>query len=109
MASKLLIIIATKEKNKALTALMYARNSIKAGWFSDVKVVFFGPSERLILRKGISEEVKELSTLSEVFACKTISDKAGISEDLEKLDIKVEYVGACISNFIKDGYLPMVW
>jgi len=49
MKSKVLIIIATKDREKALTGLMYAENAIKNDWLKDVKVVFFGPSESLMV------------------------------------------------------------
>jgi len=110
MNSKLLVIIATGEKEKALTGLMYARNALKHGWLEDVKVVFFGPSERLITEDDqVADEVKEVALIGESFACKAISDREGFSGELERLGVKVEYVGSIISNHIKDGYLPMVW
>ena len=110
MNSKLIIIIATGEREMALTGLMYARNALKRGWLDDVKIVFFGPSERLMVEdKQVSSEAKEIATKAECYACKAISDRENLSEEIEKLDMKVEYVGSIISNFIKDGYLPMVW
>jgi len=110
MGSKLLVIIATGDKDKAQTGLMYARNAMKRKWLEDVKVVFFGPSERLIVEdKQVAELVMEVAPLGESFACKAISDREGLSDAVEKLGVKVEYVGSIISNFIKDGYVPMVW
>jgi hypothetical protein len=110
MSSKLLVIIATGDKKKALTGLMYARNALKRSWLEDVKIFFFGPSEKLITEdQDVSVEVKEMASMGECFACKAISDKEGFSGDIEKLGVKVEYVGSIISDYIKDGYIPMVW
>jgi len=110
MSSKLLVIIATGEREKALTGLMYARNAMRQGWLEDVKIVFFGPSERLMVQdEQVAEEVKDLALAGETFACKAISDREGVSGEVERLGVKVEYVGSIISNLIKDGYLPMVW
>jgi hypothetical protein len=110
MSSKLLIIVATGEKEKAQTSIMYARNAIKYAWLDDIKVIFFGPSERLVAEdKDIAKEAQEIAKLRECVACKYISDKGGLSGDLTKLGIKIEYVGPIISNLIKDGYIPMVW
>ena len=110
MNSKLLVIIATGEKEKALTGLMYARNTLKQGWLEDVKIVFFGPSEKLIVQdEQVANEVKNIAVMGESFACKAISDREGFSGEVEKLGVKVEYVGSVISNFIKNGYLPIVW
>jgi hypothetical protein len=47
--AKLLVVIATGDKEKALTGLMYAKNAMKRGWMEDVKVVYFGPSEQLMV------------------------------------------------------------
>lgn len=110
MSSKLLVIIATGEKEKAMTGLMYAHNALKEGWLEDVKIVFFGPSERLIVQdEQVSNEVKAIAVVGEAFACKAILDREGFSGEMEKLGVKVKYVGSIISNFIKGGYLPMVW
>ncbi|MCW3992713.1 MAG: hypothetical protein NWE79_08375 [Candidatus Bathyarchaeota archaeon] len=93
-----------------MTGLMYARNALKQGWLADVKVIFFGPSERLVVQDDeVAERVKEVALVGESFACKAISDREGLSEEVEKLGVKVEYVGSIISDLIKDGYLPMVW
>jgi len=47
MSSKLLMIIATGENEKALTGLMYASRTL-TGWIRS-KSSFFGPSERLLV------------------------------------------------------------
>ncbi|RLI09982.1 hypothetical protein DRO42_02760 [Candidatus Bathyarchaeota archaeon] len=107
--SKLLVIIATGDREKALTGLMYAGNAVKRGWMDDVKVVFFGPSERLAVEdEQVAARAKELAAGGS-FACKAISDREAISEELEGLGLKVEYVGSIISTLIKEGYAPMVW
>lgn len=110
MNPKLLVIIATGDKEKALAGLMYTRNVLKNKWIDDVKVVFFGPSERLAAHDDkVAWFIKEINNESDCFACKAISDEEGISAKLTEVGMKVEYVGMLISNAIKDGYLPMLW
>ncbi len=110
MGSKLLVIIATGDREKALTGLMYACNVIKYRWLNNVKVVFFGPSEQLVANdEEVANKAREIAALTDCFACKTISDKQSVSLNLAEAGIKVEYVGDVISNLIKEGYLPMVW
>lgn len=110
MTSKVLIIIATGDKEKARTGLMYARNALKYQWLDDVKIIFFGPSEKLIIEdKELTQDVVDLARAGETIACKFISDKDGTSQQIEKFGIKVEYVGTIISTLIKEGYVPMVW
>ncbi|MGD2141968.1 MAG: hypothetical protein PVH79_00640 [Candidatus Bathyarchaeota archaeon] len=110
MSPKLLVIVATGDKEKAQTALMYAGNAIKRGWLDDVKVVFFGPSETLLTKDDtLMDQAREIAEKGGSFACKYISDRDGISSKIEKLGVRVEYVGSIISDFIKEGYIPMVW
>lgn len=107
---KLLIVIATGDKGKALTGLMYARNALKHGWLPDVKVVFFGPSERLMVENPeVAEAALEVAGLGECYACKAVSDREEISEKVGEMGIRVEYVGSIISGLIEEGYAPMVW
>ena len=110
MSSKLLVIIATGENEKALTGLMYAGRTLSEGWMDKVKVIFFGPSERLLVEdKQIAQAAKEMSNVEKPIACKFISDRDGISEQIEDCGVKVDYVGTIISDLIKDGYVPMVF
>ncbi|UCE96268.1 MAG: hypothetical protein JSV51_01265 [Candidatus Bathyarchaeota archaeon] len=110
MSTKVIIIIGTGDREKAIAGLMYARNALKKKWLDDVKVVFFGPSEKLAVHDTeVKWFIKEITALSDCFACKAISDKEGLSEKLGEAGVKVEYVGTTISNAIKEGYLPMVW
>lgn len=110
MGSKLLVIIGSGDREKALAGLMYARNVIKYGWLNDLTVVFFGPSEQLVANdEEVASKAREIATLTDCFACKAISDKQGVSQNLAAAGIEVEYVGDITSNLIKEGYLPMVW
>jgi len=110
MGSKLLVIIGSGDREKVLAGLMYARNVIKYRWLNDAKVVFFGPSEQLVANdEEVANKAGEIATLTECFACRAISDKQGVSQNLAEIGIKVEYVGDIISNLIKEGYIPMVW
>lgn len=110
MSSKILVIIASGDKDVIQTALMYAKNTIKYGWLDDVKTILFGPSEQLIAKNPtLAKEAQELCTAGESYACKFISDKEGISEPLSKLGVQIEYVGTIISDLIKEGYVPLVW
>ncbi len=89
---------------------MYANNAMKRGWLDDIKVVYFGPSEKLVVEDPvISDQAREIAEAGGSIACKYISDRDGVSEKMEKLGVQVEYVGSIISDLIKNGYTPMVW
>ncbi len=110
MSSKVLVIISSGDSEKALTGLMYARNAMSFGWMEDVKVIFFGPSQRLLVEnEQVKKAAKEMADQEKPFVCKFISDQDGTSEKIQGLGLKVEYVGPVISDFIQDGYVPMVF
>ena len=110
MSSKLLVIIASGDREKVLTGLMYAKNTIKYGWMDEVKVIFFGPSENLLVSAtDVTSSAAELASLGQPIACKFLSDRDGISKRIEGMGIAVDYVGAIIADLVSDGYTPMVW
>ncbi len=108
---KILIIISTAEREKAMAGLMYARNARENRWFDDVRIVLFGPFEHLIA------EDKELHDLGlETFkvvarpvACKAFADQLKVSEALKELGCEIEQVGGIISECIRTGYVPLVF
>jgi hypothetical protein len=110
MNTKLLVIIATGEKEKALTGLMYASRTLTERWMDEVKIIFFGPSERLLVEdETIGKTAREIGAVEKPIACKFISDRDGISEKIADLGVKVDYVGTIISDLLKEGYVPMVF
>ena len=110
MNAKVLVIISSGEKAKALTGLMYARNAKERGWMDEVKVIFFGPSENLLVQdEDIQDMAKQISQTEKPVACKFLSDRDGISEKIEEIGVNVDYVGTIISDLIKEGYAPLVF
>ena len=110
MSDKLLVIIASGDREKVLTALMYAKNTIKHGWIPEVKTMFFGPAENLLVSDSdVKSSAAELANYGTPIACKFLSDRDGLSKHIESIGVEVDYVGAMIADLIKDGYLPMVW
>ncbi len=110
MSSKVIVIISTADSEKAATGLMYARNAKKFNWMDDVQLVFFGPSEKLLVEdETIIETVKKIPGFEKTLVCKFLSDKDGTSEQIEELGLNVDYVGPIISGFINEGYTPIVF
>jgi len=110
LSNKVLIIIATGEKEKALTGFFFAINSLKNEWFESVKVVLMGPSENLMANnQELQELTSDIFKYESPFACRFIAENNGLSENLVGQGYEVEYVGPIIATFIKAGYLPMVY
>jgi hypothetical protein len=91
---------------------MYAGNSIRLKWWSDVTVIVWGATARLIKENAeIQNDVQKLmSTGVEVIACKACADNIGATKTLESLGIKTEYLGEYLTDAIKstDSHLITV-
>ena len=111
MHDRVIVIIATAEAAKARTGAMYALNAMKHGWLEDVKLVLFGPAENLFLEdEDFQDLVRQFMDVAKTpLACRFLSDRDGTSERLGDLGLDVQFVGAPISEAIREGYLPMVW
>ncbi len=110
MGSKVVVIISTGEKEKAMTGLMYARNAKDREWMDEGKWIFFGPYENLLVKdEDVQDMALQIGQNETPIACKFLSDRDGISEKIEGMGVEVEYVGTIISDLIKEGYVPMVF
>lgn len=111
MSNKVLVVIGTRESEKARTGAMYAVNALKHGWMQEVKLIFFGPGEALLLEDEVLQDyVRQYQAMDgNAIACKFIADRDGLDEGISQLGIQVIYVGQLISDLIKEGYTPMVW
>ena len=92
-------------------SLPYAINSKKQGWMDEVRVILWGPTERLAAEDSEFQELVHAWLVAgiEVIACKACSDNFGVSEDLEKLGINVRYVGTLVSEMLKDGWYQLTF
>ena len=111
MSAKVVMIIATGERAKARTGMMYAVNTAKYEWMDEVKLIFFGPAESLLLEdEDMQELLREFQRQRmTAVACKYLADREGTDAALSELGVEVSYVGEMISQLIRDGYTPMVW
>lgn len=110
MSDKVLVIISTRDSEKALTGLMWAKNALNRGWMEEVKVIFFGPAQRLVLEnEEVKEAALEIAETEKPVFCKFISDREENSALIEELGLVVDYVGSLIAGLIKEGYVPMVF
>ncbi len=85
--------------------LMYTNASKKNGWFDNVRLVVWGPSQRLLVGdKDIQAYVQRLRETGVIVeACQACSDSYGITETLREMDIEVKYMGVPLSDFLKNA------
>ncbi|MDA3938723.1 MAG: hypothetical protein PF693_05375 [Spirochaetia bacterium] len=111
MSDKVVVIISTSEAEKARTGMMYAVNAVLNNWMADVKLIFFGPAQELLLEDIVMKDflIQFQQAEGKAVSCKFIVDRDEIDKETSALGVKSEYVGSMISDLIKDGYIPMVW
>lgn len=112
MPSKFFALVSSADREVALeVGLIYPLNAAKKGWMDEVKVIFFGPSEKVVANDAeVQGRVKELLEAGvEVLACKWCADRMGITEKLEATGMKVVYVGSIISDLLKEGWASLTF
>ena len=112
MASKVFALVSSADREVALeVGLVYPLNAAKKGWMDEVKVIFFGPSEKVAANDvEVQGRIRELQEAGvEVLACKWCADRMGITEKLEAVGIKVEFVGSIISDLLKEGWASLTF
>ena len=89
----------------------YAYNSKKQSWMDQVRVILWGPTEKIAAEnRDFQEQILLLMDAEvEVIACKACSDNFGVSEELEKLGINVQYVGSLVTEMLKDGWYQLTF
>ena len=112
MADKVLVVIASQDREVVLEpGLLYPFNAATKGWMEEVKVIFFGPSEKLAAADPeVQDRIKDVMEAGiQVMACKKCSDGFGLTETLEALGVEVVYVGGVISELLKDGWASLTF
>ena len=112
MATKVFVLLSSGDREVALeVGLVYLLNAAKKKWLDEVKLIIFGPSEKLAAYDAeVQEKLKELQEAGiEVMACKWCADRMNITDKLEAAGIPVVYVGSIISGLLKDGWASLTF
>jgi hypothetical protein len=102
----LVVLWTSGDREVALNMVfMYTFNAKRRNWWSEVSLIVWGPSSKLLSEdKELQEEVKKMKEVGVILeACKACSDRYGVTEDLEKLGIDVRYIGVGLTEYIKEG------
>ena len=83
---------------------MYAGNAPKNDWWSQVTLIVWGPSARLLAEDPeLRDECTALAEDGvELLACKACADRYGVSDDLTAAGFDVLYMGAPLTDMLKD-------
>jgi hypothetical protein len=110
--NKLLVVWSSADREVALhNVFMYTHNAKKNGWWDEVRLLLWGPSDRLLAEdEELQARIKAMMADGvEVLACKACSDRLGVSEELEALGVNVFYVGTALTEMLKEGWTTLTY
>ena len=83
---------------------MYTINSLLHGWWEKVTLIIWGATAKLVSEDENIQKLigKALDSGVYVTACKACADQLGVTDALEKLDIKVKYWGLPLTEVLKN-------
>jgi len=84
--------------------LMYAGAAHSRGWFDEVRLVVWGPSQRLVVAdKDVRAAIERMIASGVIVeACLACADSYGIADDLRAIDgMTVKYMGEPLTRFIR--------
>ena len=108
--SDLLIVWTSGDRDVALRMVfMYAGNAKRHGWWQQVNLLVWGPSQELLVEdEAVQKRLAEMMDLGvRVIACKACADSYPVTNQLEELNVEVFYTGQFLTDWIKSG-APLV-
>lgn len=105
--SKLVLVWSSDDPFVAeRVALMFPHAAQKNQWFSDVTLVIWGPSAKLIAQNIVLQE--KLRSMEadgvKIQACVACADAYGVTDRLKQLGYEVLPMGIPLANYLKRGY-----
>jgi hypothetical protein len=105
--NELLVVWTSGDADVAVRMVfMYTANAKKHGWWEDVTMLVWGPSQKLLTESEVLQEklAETLDVGVRVVACKACADSYPVTEQLEDLGVEVFYTGEFLTDWIKsDG------
>ena len=103
-SNKLMIVWTSRNRETALNMiLMYGLNAKKQGWFEQVNLMLWGPSQKLFISDPeIKEEVKKLKAAGvRLLACIACAERYKLTEKLLSEGIEVYGMGPVLTKWLK--------
>jgi hypothetical protein len=103
---KLMVVWTSADPDVAeKVCLMYTHAAKKYGWFAEVHLVVWGPSQRLLVGDpAIQAKVKEMQEDGVVVeACVACATKLGLVDQIQALGYEVKGMGKPLTEALKDA------
>jgi hypothetical protein len=105
--SKLAVLWTSGDPDVAhRVAFMYTHNAKKVGWFDEVTLIVWGPSQRILVGdKDLQAKVKAMQDDGIlVEACVACAMSFGLVEELKALGISVRGMGMSLTEYLKSDW-----
>jgi hypothetical protein len=106
-SNKLVVLWTSGDRDVAeKSCLMYSHAARKYGWFSEVTLIIWGPSAKLVIEdEAIREKVLKMQEDGvKLEACVACSNMLGVTEGLKELGVDVKGMGVALTDYLKSGY-----
>jgi hypothetical protein len=109
---KLFMILSSGDKEvHQWVSFMYGYHAFKNKWMEDVRLILWGPAQKLAVRNEVIKKRLEemMDEGMDIRACKACSDEYAVSDELSSIGLKVEYVGRLVSEMLKKGWYQLTF
>ena len=103
--TKLAVLWTSGDPDVALkTCLMYSHAAKKYGWFEEVHLIVWGPSQRLLAAdKSVQDKLAEMKKDGVIIeVCVACANSYGLVDHISGMGYEVKGMGAPLTNFLKD-------
>ncbi len=85
---------------------MYGPTAKKAGWFDEVNIILWGPSNKLVVENPETQALlKNMQAAGvKVYSCQACAQSYGLVDELRALGVDVKYMGRPLTAYLKRGY-----
>jgi hypothetical protein len=110
MANKLLVVVVSEDA-RATVGLRMASRMVERGTLADVRVLFFGPGERLLADppEALRGPLETLRRQAAPMACRAVAQEMGVLDRLEQNGTELVPAGEEIERRMLDGYEVMTF
>ncbi len=111
------IVIQSADPDLIYFGLLFADRASLNQWMDNVKIVFWGPSQKTVAELPEDSEIIGLikgiiargGKTARIWCCKACADKYGVADKMEQLGMEVFHVGDATSYLLKLGYQMWNW
>ncbi len=106
-SDKLVVILSSQDPLVAeRVALMYGGAAKRNGWFSEVTLLLWGPSVKMVAENTtIQSRIKSMMENGiSVRSCIACTESFGVTDKLKELGYEVDYMGVPLTDYLKENY-----